>query len=75
MYYAKGTVGLAQHAVVSTLFWLYAKFVYLRVVCDSVFTKFNLFLLSMLWNSLVRCVRCCERRGSNARDVNYKWLW
>ena len=54
MCYAKGTVGLAQHEVVSTLFWLYAKFVYLRDVCDSVFTKFNPVSLTMLWNSLVQ---------------------
>jgi hypothetical protein len=67
-------VGLIQHEVAATMFFGLYEVVHLYDMCGSVFTKFNLVLLTMLWNSLVCCVRCRGRRGDYARDVSYKWL-
>jgi len=43
-------LGLKQHTVASTMFYGLYEVVHLYDVCRSVFTKFNLVLLIMLWN-------------------------
>ena len=70
----KGLLALRSTKLLAHYF-SYIRSLYIYVTCAiQCSPKVNLVLLTMLWKSLVQCVRCCERRGSNAHDVNYKWL-